>query len=245
MSASINESISKVRELLLSPDDQKPALRLVFGAVLREFANIYNELSNSSVFWSVQEHLLPLAGGTVDYLIPGNSIGKVLFVTGSFGSGFPSPIEFTDMSDASNDWWYSYPVVAARPEDYNFGINSTGAKVAFYRKNSSLYVRMPSGYASADTLTITTATGDWSEGVNTNAKAVLSEYHALPEIRAAMNLVDACEWSTDPNTNMAKAQARMSNLMMQEQRVNEQFKLAKKSLTADDVIFRQNSDCYF
>lgn len=239
--SNINQAVSAVRELLLTPREQKPSVRLIFGSILREFQNFYNELSNSSTFFTTKEHTLSLTGGTNDYLITGN-VGKVLFVTAN-NNGYPYQVEFTDLADASTDWWYSYPLTAARPEDYNFA--AYPLKIAFYRKDGSLYAKVPSQLIGTGDLTIIASTGNWAETVNANSRPVLSEYEHLAHARAAKNLIYEARWTDDAVADERKADRQKGNLDEQEARIYQQFVYAKRSMVADDVVFISDNDGYF
>jgi hypothetical protein len=227
--STLNQSVDQVGLLLDNPKDQRPTVRQRFGSVLREFSNLYNELSNSSVVWSVKEHTVNLNGNTDDYLVSGD-VGKILFVTAD--ETYPYPVDFTDLADQSSYWW-EYPFTAARPEDYNFAMYP--GKLAFYRKNGSLYMRTPN--FSAQTLIITASTGDWTQNIDANQSAVLSQYHHLPEIRAAMNLAHHARWTDDEVRDERHSGNLFQSLTVQENRVYEQFRIAKRSMTADDVVF--------
>lgn len=237
--STLNESVSNVRLLLDNPFEQKPTVRQIFGSLIREYANFYNELSNSSVAWTVKEHSVALNGQT-DYLISGDT-GKILFVTGEANT-YPYPVDFTDLADASAYWWSEYPFTAARPEDYNFA--AFPGRVAFYRKNGSLYMRSPNNF-SGETLTITVSTGDWASNISSEESAVLSNHHHLPEIRAAMNLCHSAKWTDDDAKDVSHYERLVQSLGIQEQRAYQNFVIAKRSMTADEVCFIGTNDGYF
>ncbi len=228
--STFRESIAKIRELLLDPLEQKPNVKQVFGSALREFKNFTNELSLTGQPWATDEFPLNLGNG--DFLIANSAkVGKILFVSGYYNN-FYTPVEFTDLSDASPDWW-NYN---ERPffDDYF----SNPFKLAFYRKNGLLYARSAPVYAGYSNLTMTATVGDWS--ANLDQKQVLSEYHHLPEIRAALNLLPNCEWSDNFDRDESKRRSLAANLAAQEKRVLELFREAKRNITADDVSFRDD-----
>jgi hypothetical protein len=237
--STLNESVTNVRQLLDDCKEQRPTVRQVFGSVKREFQNLFNELSNSSVMWTTKEHAVTLSGQT-DYLISGD-VGKILFVTGEANT-YPYAVDFTDLADASTYWWSEYPFTAARPEDYNFAMYP--GKIAFYRRNGNLYLRTPLNF-SGEVLTITAATGDWTGSISADESAVMSNYHHLCEIRAALNLAHNARWTDNEESDIRHSQMLGQSLAIQEQRVYEQFRIAKRSLTADDVVFIGTNDGYF
>lgn len=238
--ALISESLNRVSELLLDPLEQKPSVKLKFGALLREFQNFTNELGNSSVNWTTQNFNLVVDGSTGDYLVSASNVGKILFVVND-SITTPYPLEFTDLADLSSNWWYYNPIIAARPEDYNFA--PYGNQIAFYRKNGSLYAKVPTGLAT--TVSVTAAMGDWSSNAQLNDSPVLSEYHHLPEIRAALSLRPIAEWGANEDRNQMMRRDLLDSLMMQESRVYSQFILAKRSIVGDDIMFRESNDYLF
>lgn len=240
--STINQSVSRCRELLLDPMEQKPSVKQIFGAYLRAMTNFYNKLTNSSQSWSIREHTIVLTGGSNnDYLVTGDT-GKVLFVTAQ-NNGAPYPVEFTDLADASSYWWLYQPFAAARPEDYNYA--GAPFQIAFFRKDGSLYARLPYEYLSGETLTITTSTGNWVNNIGIEQSAVLTEYHHVPEISAAFALIPGVRWTDDIVADERKADRLAISLGMQKAEVMEDFDIAKRSLTADDVVFIQSYDGCF
>lgn len=238
----LNQALEALDDLLLSPKEQKPKLRLRVGAVLRETQNLHNELVNSSVPWSFQDYVLPVSGGTNDYPLTGVT-GKILFVTAQAAQGYPYPVDFTDLADASRNWWYYYPLTAARPEDYNFSF--APAKISFYRKDGVIWAKIPSSVVAADTLTITYSTGNWTDNIPLSARPVLEEYQHLALIRAAKSLALDAEWYEDIAANERKAAMLRQDLREQEQTVLPQFALAKRSMNADDVVYIRTNDDFF
>jgi hypothetical protein len=237
--SSINKNIDAVRRLLGKPKENAPNVDAVLGSVLDEFQTLYNELSNSQVAWTTREFTVDLNGGT-DYPVSPSNVGKILFATLSEGAGYyPASVEFTDLADASQDWWTYYPNAVDRPEDAGFW-NGYGSKIAFYRKNGSLYARAR-GYGQ---LTVTAATGDFTNGANLSTAAVLPEYHNLVNVRAAISLLPSAEWKDEAEYNENMFRKLMATLPAQEQRIDRQFQVAKRSLVADDLTFVETYDDY-
>lgn len=234
--SSINTSISQVRELLLDPKDQAPTVKQVFGAVLREFQTFYNELANSSVAWTYGETTVSLGGQLGDYTVNENeSIGKILFVSMKYANGGYFPIAFTNMSDASTNWWSYYPVI---PDESNAApYNVLGMEAAFYRKDGQLRVRLGENLRFGGELRISYATGNWTENADPAQIAVLTQYHSLPEIRAAQAMIEACEWRNEAYDDKRKRNLALS-LKDQEMRVYDQFRIAKRSPHADQPSTR-------
>lgn len=236
--SSINGSITRVRAKLLKPKDQAPPVELIFGEVLEEYQNVYNELANSHVPWTKGDVIVNLASGTGDYAVSENqSIGQILFVTAqSPGSQFSYPVEFTGLSAASESWYYWYPPVPDETNAFN-PAQSFGYGAAFYRKDGRLRVRVGTNVHANSILTVTFAVGNWTENASPDQIAVLTQYHHLPEIRAAQNLIEPSEWR-DPVFDAIRKKNLAVSLTSQENRVYDQFKIAKRSLTADKITRR-------
>jgi hypothetical protein len=232
--STIYESIAKERELLFDPLEQKPTVKQFFGATLREFQNFHNSLGLTSQPWSTKEFNITLNGGG-DYLISDSGIGKVLFVTANnYGNyNYPVSVNFTDLSDLSNDWWFYNQAIDTSFIYYDRYPN----KLAFFRKDGELYLRSNPNYYPVCDLTITAATGNWSQDASLQDSAVLSEYHHLPEIRAAKNLLPNCKWNDPPDLK-----ALQISLAEQEARVYKDFQEAKRNLAADFVTYRGEDD---
>lgn len=232
------QSISNVRRHLLKPKENAPDIDSILGAAIDEMQNFQNELGNSSVAWTIQEFDISL-GASEDVLIP-QEVGKILFVRTNYSSGYPYgqvAVEFVDLRDASTDWWHYEPMAASRPEDYGYLAGYAG-KIAFYRKSGSLYARVPLAYGG--NLTVTAAAGVINPSLS--GVSVLSEYHHLPEIRAAMNLLPAAEWTNNEEADERRRRNLMQTLSKQEERVYEQFVVAKRSQTAESTVYREA--CY-
>lgn len=234
--STINQSTAKIRELLFAPLENRPTVKQVFGACLREYSNFCNSINLGTQNWQTKEININLNGGSNDYLISDDSVGKVLFVTANNYNNYQYPVsvEFCDLSDLSNNWWYF---------DYRIDIpylaydNYHHNKIAFYRKDGNLYIRsMPNQYQNCN-LTIVAATGDWSQDTTLQDSAVLSEYHHLPEIRAAKNLLPNCKWNDPPDLKLLA-----ESLDSQEARVLHDFSEAKRNLMADYVTYRGSEE---
>lgn len=235
--STIQESVAHIRELLFDPLANRPTVKQVFGTCLREYSNFMNSLALTSQNWATKEFNVNLNGGRADYLVSDDSIGKILFVTANNYNNYQYPVSvnFTDLSDLSTDWWYfNYTVGQSPLWAYNGYYNN---KIAFYRKDGSLYIRSNPNYYPICNLTVTAATGNWSQDAGLQDSAVLSEYHHLPEIRAAKNLLPNCKWQDPPDLN-----ALMLSLDSQEARVYKDFQEAKRNLTADFITYRGQDD---
>lgn len=224
------QGISNVRRHLLKPKEGAPSIDTIVGGLRDEFQNFINELENASVLWTFEDFTITPNGQ--DVLIP-REVGKIWLVR----TGLPYnsvPIEFTDYRDAATDWWYYQPIAASRPQDYGYGYGIS-SRIAFYYKSGSLYAKIPLPYLNLP-LIITAATGLWEPSLET--QAVLKRYHHLPEIRAAINCLPGADWDADGDR---KRSGLTQTLPIQESRVYEQFVVAKRSITAEDIVYGENS----
>lgn len=227
--STLAQSVAKVRGLLLDPFEQKPTVKQTWQSILFEYQNFANELNLTSQPWSVMSFEVNLCNCGNNPISELTKIGKILFVTTNDCD--PVSVEFTDLSDVSTDWWCCNTV--DRPYEWY-----PSNKIAFYRKNGRLYVK--SSPQGLECVTVTAATGDWSTNKGLQNSAVLSEYHHLPEIRAALNLLPGAEWSDNLERDAIKRNGLMQSLSAQEARVLPLFREAKRSLAADDVSFRSD-----
>ncbi len=231
---SINDSVSRVREILLQPKDQAPTLHTVFGALTRQVQVLYNDLANSSNSWTTNTASVPVSTYG-DYVVPASNAGRVLFVTLSRVVGYTAiPVEFTDLEDASSGWWWNYPLV---PDESNRPIPVLNNRVAFFRQNGQLKFRIGAGYAVSGVLNITYASGNWTADIDPNQSQVLSEYSQLAEYRAARNLLEGCEWKNEEFDDKRKARL-LATFREQIAELEPQWIIAKRGLTAGQVSFR-------
>ena len=234
MSVTINEQLSRVRELLLDPKDQAPSVKMVFGAVLREVGKLYNDLANSSNSWTTNTVTVPITTYG-DYTVPGSGQGRVLFVTLARSDGYAAiPVEFTDLEDVSSGWWWNYPLV---PDESNRPFPILSNSIAFFRQNGQLKFRVGAGYLVAGILNITYASGDWTSNIDPGQSQVLSEYSQLAEYRAARNLLEGCEWRDEVFDDKRKSRL-LTTFREQIAELEPQWIVAKRSLTAGQATFR-------
>jgi hypothetical protein len=233
--SSVNQSISRVRTLLLNPKDQKPTVDQIFDALLRESQDFHNELSNSHQAWTVGSVDVDVTGDQTDYLVA-RSVGKILFVT-----AFPDdndspmiPVEFSDLAGVSNDYWWYSPLDYGYARDFNERFYSAyPLKIAFYRSDGNLKFRIMPQSVNYARIRITYSLGDWAENLTTSSTAVLGEHHSLVETRAAINLLAGAEWTDNEEADERKRMRIERSLIGQEERKAKNFMYARRNLIAD------------
>jgi hypothetical protein len=237
--STINQSISRVRSLLLNPKEQHPTLDQLFTQLTFEFQNFVNELSSSNLPWNYNEVTINVSSGITDYLIP-PQVGKILMAIANPDNNYgPVSLEFADLADVSADFYLFSPLDYGFSPDFNEAISwPFPAQIAFYRKDGQPYFRLAPFTPSINSIKLIYATGDWLESLSAESAAVLPEYHSLVEVRAAQNLLPGAEWSDDPNADQLRRSNLARSLENQQQRYAQQFMYAKRSFTGDQVTFR-------
>lgn len=249
--STINDSISRIRSLLLNPKTAKPSMDTLFTNLTYEFQNFYNELSTSNLPWTYNEQIVNVTSGQTDYLLV-NPTGKVLFVIAypqntAFG---PVSLEFADLASISSDFFLFSPLDSGFSPDFNEAINFPFPfDIAFYRKDNDLWFRLPPFAYALTSIKVVYSTGDWLSNLQTTDTAVLSAHHALPEVRSALNLLAASEWvdesimvvngrKTIGSANQQQRNNLERGLLRQEAMYARQFMYAKREMTADQTSER-------
>ena len=211
-----------------------------FTHLTYEFQQLYNELANSGKPWTYNTISVTVNPGATDYVVPGAS-GKVMFVMAyPLDTNLnPVSLEFADIADVSADFWPYSPLDFALARDFNEAWTLPFPfQIAFYRKGGELWFRSPPFAMTLTQIDVVLSTGDWVENLSTADEAVLSQHHQLVEVRAAINLLPAAEWSDDAAMNTAKRSALAQSLPAQEERYAREFLYAKRSLTRDMPVIR-------
>jgi len=238
--SSINESVQKVRVNLFNPKEQKPSVEQIFHKLLYNYQNFCNELENTGQVWTYDSVDVTVSNNVTDYRVPRG--GKVLFVVAypSNTAYVPYSMEFCDLAEVSGDFFLYSPLDFALGRDFGEGgwYLPYPYKVAFYRKNGDLWLRLAPYNYNLTSIKVTFATGNWTENISTEASAVLSNHHQLVEVRASIDLLPGTEWKEEDNYNFSMRQQLASSLSNEEARYKAVFDVAKRSLTMDQVNTR-------
>ena len=237
----LNANIDAVRRLLQKPKAQFPNTDTILGAILDEVTHLENELGNAGTGLNLQTITVSL-GGKTEYTLS-QDVGKILFVTsdeGSYGDHGNYGLEFTDLRDASEDWWQYSPVpVPERPEDYGYW-HGVGNKIAFYREGNKVKMKVPATFP-VGRLTIKVAKIG-SREMSLSESASLPSYHSLINVRAAQNVIAGAMWSDDAQKDENMRRNLMQTLPRQESRYYDQFIIAKRSPNGSDVVILETDE---
>lgn len=214
-------------------------------AVMESLQSFYSQLENTGAAWVVQpEYTLQVTSNTSDYLLAISSdYGKPIQVLSYYPSN-PSyvqrPIDFVDLQDLNFNWNFPTNLASWLFTD---GSNCTAARMAFYYKDDgSRWVRvLPTPMLSAQYI-VTFMGGDYASTANIADSPVLSQFHSLVEVRAAMSLLPSCQWDhSDQKYNMAHRREIAEALKNDEARIDDQFSRYCRNLVDDKIGVRLSS----
>ena len=238
----INTNISRVRSLLLNPQDNAPTLDQLWSHLTMEMQNFYNELSSSFLPWTYHEQSINVTSGLTDYLVT-EPTGKILFVIAYPENTDLTPVslEFADLADVSSDFYLYSPLDYGYTPDFNESINFPFPfQIAFYRKDNDLYFRVAPFSYNLTSIKIIYSTGDWLTNLQFTDSAVLPQHHGLVEVRTALNLLPAAKWTGDASDQDMRANLGRT-LAVQEGRYNQQFILSKRNITIPETTMREDA----
>lgn len=209
--STINESISRVRELLDYPMENHPSLHRVYGALIRHIQHCFNELNNTGQAWTYASENVVVAADTDTYTLSATNFGKPIGVVtySTDDSSFETRIPFFEVQNLSFEWGLPRNAAAGFWQTDTASTHSA-MRVAFYRTAGTNTVKMifrPVPKAAA-TYTVHYSVGDWTDDVALTATPLLSEHHSMFEIPAALSLLPSAQWSGDEND-----QERRANLL--------------------------------
>lgn len=205
--SSINESLSRIAELLDYPMNNTPSLHRRYGALLRHLQNRFNELNNTSSPWAYSTENISVVADTDTYTLTSTNFGKPLsVVTYSTDDGhIETRIPFFEVQNLTFDW--GQPRNAASGYWQLDSSNTFSAeRVAFYRDAGTNTVKVKFGPLPKATATYTVlySIGDWTDDVALTATPLLSEHHSVFEIPAALSLLPSSKWTQDEAANIEK-----------------------------------------
>jgi len=242
MSRNILESAARVRLLLAKPKTQKPSLHEIYAALVRNFQDMYNELSNTDEAWSLDEADIDVDLGNDCYPIPTQAqgtFGKPFLLTtfSTDDAAIERVIPFFDEQNVKFDWFLPNNYAGWNP--FYTGGNHTAERVTlFYDKAGVPTLRfMPAPLAPA-TYRLKFTIGNWADSANIGASPVLSNHHHLFEVRSAKDVLYMSEWSdADKKETMEKRKEIRSFLDEMETRYLPAFKRYIKEMTHDGITF--------
>ena len=226
------------------PLPNKPSMRRVLQAVVSSVQSFYSFLENTGQPWSLKaDYTLTVSGNTSDYLLAVDpTYGKPLQVLTYYPqnpSHITRQIDFVEFADMNFDWPYPVNLSSWLMND---GSNCTAMRMAFYHKDDgSRWVRvLPQPQLSASYL-ISFASGDWVSSAGIEDSPVLSQFHELPEVWAAMSVLPSCQWESDQKYNMAHRRELAEALERDRLRVNDGFERYVRNTVEDHIGIRESS----
>lgn len=207
--SNVNESISRIKELLDYPQENTPSLHRIYGALIRHIQHRFNELNNTGQAWAYATENVSAVSGTETYTLTSTNFGKPLSVVtySTDDSHVQRQIPFFEVQNLAFDWDYPRNIASGFWQ-YYFEANSAHSanRVAFYRDAGTNTVKLmlrPIPQATA-TYQVLYSIGDWTDDVALTSTPLLSEHHSVFEIPAAIALLPSAKWGPDDEKNMVK-----------------------------------------
>lgn len=199
--ASLTEMMERVRAVHLGePRAQHPSTYQVLTKLSIQIQRYVNRLSLSERSWAVAEVSLTVAANQEDYPISAADFGRPIQVRTVWSSN-PSHIEqdimFFELGDINFNWPYPKNLGALI---YNAdGSPHTAQRMAFFRKSGvdQIYVRVQPIPQRTATYQILYQIGNYADGAALATVPVLSQHHALIEVRTALSLLPITDWTGD------------------------------------------------
>lgn len=203
--ASLRQLADNVRLRLGEPRINRPSKRAVMQAVVTHVqSSIFNRISSTGKGWTVDEAPLSVASGQETYTLNvGTEFGQavdVYTVDPSNPSHIPRSIPFWNIQDLHFNWGYPNNIASSflTPD----GSPNTATRIAFYRDSvGDVYAKvfpipqLPASYQ------VLFSVGNFIDTAGIDSSPLLSEYHMLPETRAAISLLPQSQWDNDPKIN--------------------------------------------
>jgi len=196
--SNINESLSRVAELLSYPQANTPPLHVRYGALIRAIQHRFNELGNSGQAWTYSTENVTVASGTDTYTIAATNFGKPLLVTtySTEDSSFQANIPFFQVQNLAFDWDLPFNAASGFWATDSASVHSA-LRCAFYKSagtNTTKVIFRPMPKAAA-VYTVLYSVGNWVDSAALTDTPLLSQYHPLFEIQAALFLLPQCKWA--------------------------------------------------
>lgn len=189
----VRQSLRNIRIRLRDPRAQQPSDRTLLVLFSTHVQNLLTEANLRGRYWSVDETQIIINPNVTEYPIGVEGFGKPIEVRASYPANPGSPshdVDFYALGDMNfeMDWpaWFAGPY--------------TSRRVAFYRRNGNIYLRIPSGQSNA-TYTIIYQVGTYGQTPALDEELLFPEFYALAELRTAISALPHAEWSDDKGEN--------------------------------------------
>ncbi len=170
-------------------------------------SSIFNRVGPTGKSWTIDQVILSVASGQDTYTLNvGSEFGRAIDVY-TYDPSNPSHIErsipFWNIQDMHFNWGYPNNVASSflTPD----GSPNTATRIAFYRNNvgdvSVKVAPIPMLNANYQVLF---SIGNFIDTAGLDSSPLLSEFHMLPEVRAAISLLPQTEWHDGDNSGQRK-----------------------------------------
>jgi hypothetical protein len=239
---SIISSVDRLGPIYLdNPKQQKPNTGVRYDAVVQNFQNLYNELANVNEAWSFDEAILTVNSASDSFPIPNAArFGKLMLVTTYSTNEWAveRPIPLSDEQNLNFDWFYPKNYAPQLVYGGLTGGAHTAQKVSvFYDKDGVPMLRfLPKPQASAR-YKLKYSLGDWIGQLALDKTPILPQFHALAEIRAAIDILPLCSWDgLDDKATDRKQTKLFESLARREQRILPHWQQYIREMSHDTVV---------
>jgi len=195
MSITREQDFREVRRLLAEPKEQKPSPDIIVSNLLKTERQMLNEANSMNQAWSIETVSVPSVVDQAEYTVTANSgstFGKALEVHRVLDNSNIMSVPMTDyLTEFSNQKYQFWIAPYDGGDTYPF----SGEKVAFYRDNSTVKMRIFPIPEEVKTYVITYASGilDWTSFAWSDVPA-FPEFADFRQLRAAIMSLKSCEW---------------------------------------------------
>ena len=228
--------------LLDGPREHKPSRRLVWKYVGQVVQSAFNQLGNTGNAWAIAEAQLDVDVDEEDYALAGASnFGKplqVLTYDPTNQAHVERDVDFWEVQNMNFDWPWPNDIA----NQFTNWDNSphTATRMAFFRQfgEDQIYVRVKPLPKQTATYRVIYSVGNYVDTAGLTSTPLLSNFHHLFEVQAALYLLPYAEWSDDKRDNSEKREQLAQSLSTQ---INEQmpdFKNYIRNLRSDKIQSR-------
>jgi hypothetical protein len=226
MNADLRQDFAEVRRLLGQPKLQHPSADDIVSELISARQHFQNRVNNTGKGWSKNLVTVASVVNQAEYqVVPnsGASFGKALFVYRDLGSNDIMPVPFADFTNELNNQKYEFWLAP-----WNSGIypGYSGEKIAFFRKNADVWLRIYPIPEEVRTYSIVYGSGslDW-ETFSLDDVPAMPEYSRLRQVHATLALLRRTEWEGySMDQNIANRKMYKEDLMLEYQIHDDEFK---------------------
>lgn len=223
--------LSNIRIRARNPRAQQPSDRTLLVLLSTQVQNFLTELNIFGSNWSVDETELTITPNTAEYQLAADGFGKpieVLRVNAADPAYTETTVDFFELGDLHFDW--NLPNDFGRAYALDGSPHST-QRIAFYRKQGSIFARVLPVPSQPATLRILYQVGAFGSTQPLDEEIVMPEHHALIEVRTALVALPHCDWFDDEKTNLTRRAELRESLAAEEARLTSNFRAHIADLT--------------